>query len=304
MPPTATLAIDPALLQRLQGVELKSRFLVRGLYASRHRTADHGSSTEFIEHRDYRIGDELRRVDWRVLARTDRLFVKIHEMESTMKVHLLIDSSASMRVPAAAGLPGKLELACVIAGAITFLAEGQQDSIGLAFLGDRIEEFIPARQGVAHRTLLFEHLARPKGDGGGRFGDLVLEASQRLGRRGMAFLLTDALDDPDRLSAALRSLRVREQDATVIQILDRNELDFPFDRMTEFRHPESGARLVGDPASLRDGYLQRLREHLDRVADVCKKAQADFLFLDNACDLTKLLSLHFLRRHLQTGERR
>src|SRR5947199_7060000 len=110
------LRIDPAVLQRLKGIELRSRFLVRGLYNSRHRTADHGSSTEFIEHRDYRRGDELRRIDWRVLARTDRLSVKVHEMESTMKVHLVVDTSESMRVPPPPGLPGKLGLACVIAG--------------------------------------------------------------------------------------------------------------------------------------------------------------------------------------------
>src|SRR5262249_27719851 len=109
-----TLEIDPRLLERLKGIELKSRFLVRGLYVSRHRTADHGSSTEFIEHRDYRRGDELRRIDWRVLARTDRLSVKVHEMESTMKVHLVVDTSESMRVPPPAGLPGKLDLACLI----------------------------------------------------------------------------------------------------------------------------------------------------------------------------------------------
>src|SRR3954447_5323638 len=126
----APLQIDPAILQRLKGIELQSRFLVRGLYSSRHRTSDHGASTEFIEHREYRRGDELRRIDWRVMARTDRLFVKVHEMESNLRVHLVVDSSASMRVPPPAGLPGKLNLACVIAGAIATLAEGQQDSIG------------------------------------------------------------------------------------------------------------------------------------------------------------------------------
>src|SRR6516162_38990 len=104
MPITATpLSIDPAVLQRLKGIELRSRFLVRGLYSSRHRTADHGSSTEFIEHREYRRGDELRSIDWRVMARTDRLYVKVHEMESNMRVHLVVDTSASMRVPPPAG---------------------------------------------------------------------------------------------------------------------------------------------------------------------------------------------------------
>src|SRR4051794_38803823 len=95
----ARLEIDPALMQRIKGIELKSRFLVRGLYSSRHRTADHGSSTEFVEHREYRRGDELRSIDWRVMARTNRLYVKVHEMESNMRVHLVVDTSASMRVP-------------------------------------------------------------------------------------------------------------------------------------------------------------------------------------------------------------
>lgn len=293
-----TLDIDPTLLQQLRGIDLRSRFLVRGLYSSRHRTADHGSSTEFIELREYRRGDEIRRIDWRVLARTDRLHVKVHEMESTMRVHLVVDTSASMRVPPPTGLPSKLELACVIAGAIAFMAEAQQDSTGLTCIGDRIEEMIPAKQGPSHRSLLHQHLNEPKGGGGGRFGALVQELGGHLGTRGMVFLLSDALDDPDALEAALKTLRVRQQDTTLIQILDRNEVEFPYDRMTEFRHPETGERLVGDPAVLRANYLMRLQQHLERIESACKKAQADYLLLDNGSDLTKLLTLHFLRRFM------
>src|SRR5262245_47901553 len=289
MASTTQLEIDPSLMQKLKGIELKSRFLVRGLYNSRHRTADHGASTEFIEHREYRKGDELRRIDWRVLARTDRLFVKVHEMESNLRVHLVVDTSASMRVPPPAGLPGKLDLACVIAGAVATLVEGQQDATGLAFLGDRVDEFIPARQGKAHLALLYQHLGGPPGGGGGRFGALVKEVSPRLGSRGVVFLLTDALDDPDAFTAALRDLRVREQDVTVVHILDRNELEFPFDRMTEFRHPETNRRLVGDPAVLRANYLARLRAHIERIETGCQKSQAEYLRLDNGDDLARLL---------------
>lgn len=296
-----SLRLDPSLLQRLKGIELKSRFLVRGLYSNRHRTADHGISTEFIEHREYRKGDELRSVDWRVLARTDRLYVKVHEMESNMRVYLLLDTSASMRVPAPPGLPTKLELACTIAGGIAMMVESQQDSIGMLSLGDTIEEHIPARQGKNHLALLYQHLANPRGDGGGKFGDLVLEAAPRLGSRGMVFLLTDALDDPAKLLAAMKNLRVRQQDVTLIRILDLNEVEFPFDRMTEFRHPETGARVVGDPAGLRAKYLSRLQAHLDIVADGCRKAQADYLQLHNGEDLSKLLSLHFIRRLTRGG---
>jgi len=293
------LEIDPGLLQQLAGIELRSRFLVRGLYNSRHRTADRGSSTEFIEHREYRRGDELRTIDWRVLARTNRLYVKVHEMEANMRIHLVVDTSASMRVPPPAGLPGKLELACTIAGALALLAEGQQEAVGLFCLGERIEEYIPARQGQNHLRLLHQHLGNPRGGGGGTFGELLLEAGQRIGKRGMVFVLTDALDDPVPLGDALKNLRVREQDTILIQILDRNETEFPFDRMTEFLHPESGARLIGDPADLRKRYLERLAVHQAQVRDACQKAQADYLFLDTGADLGRLLALHLIRRMLR-----
>ena len=171
------LDIDPTLLQGLKNIELKSRFLVRGLYSSRHRTRRPGRSDRFVEHREYRWGDELRTIDWRVLARTDRLYVKVHEMEANMRVHVVLDTSASMRVPPPPELPGKLELAAVIAGAVAVLADGQQDAVGLLCLGDRIQEAIPARQGKEHLHLLASAPGALRGSGGGRFGDLVLESA-------------------------------------------------------------------------------------------------------------------------------
>ncbi|MDP6115127.1 MAG: DUF58 domain-containing protein [Planctomycetota bacterium] len=293
---TDHLKLDPALLQGLKGIEIKSRFLVRGLYHNRHRTSDFGASTEFIEHREYRKGDELRTIDWRVFARTDRFYVKVHEMESNMRVHILLDTSESMRVPPPEGLPGKLDLASTVAGAVAMMVETQQDGVGLMCLGDGIEEHIPPRQGKTHLALLFQHLSNPPGTGGGSFGDLALEANKRLGSRGMVFIVTDALDDPDRLFTALKNMRVREHDVTVLQILDRNEVEFPFDQMTEFRHPESAQKVVGDPAALRAKYLERLHGHVDKVEEYCQKAQADYLLINNEDDLNKLLSLHFIRR--------
>ncbi len=289
-------ALDPALLQRLKGIELKSRFLVRGLFNSRHRTGDFGSSTEFVEHREYRRGDELRQVDWRVYGRTNRFFVKVHEMEANMRVYLVLDTSDSMRVPPPRGLPGKLELASVVAGALAIMASGQQDAVGLYCIGDRIEERIPARQGEQHRHEILRHLGAPRGSGGGGFGKRLLEAGAQAGTRCLLFVLTDALDDLDELAVALRQLRERQQDVTLIRIFDRRELDFPFEQMTEFRHPESGERVIGNPVLLRERYRQRLAAHREQVRGICRKAQADLLELDTAGDLTQLLTVHFIRR--------
>lgn len=298
MPPsqTAMLKLDPALLQRLKGIEPRSRFLVRGLYSSRHRTSEFGPSAEFMEHREYRWGDDLRRIDWRVFARTDRYFVKLNELESEMSVRIFLDTSDSMRVPPPEGLPTKLELAAMIAGAVSVMAQAQQDSVGIFCLAEKIEEHIPPKQGQVHLATLFQHLEEPSGSGGNDFGVLLLEAGKRSSTRGLAICLTDALDNTETLANAMKNLRVREHDVTLIQILDLNELEFPFDRMTEFRHPETSRRLVGDPAALRTRYLERLHAHLEHVEAACRSAQADFLRLHNADDLARLLSLHFIRR--------
>jgi uncharacterized protein (DUF58 family) len=294
------LKIDPSLLQSLKGIELKSRVLMRGMYQSRHRTKDFGASTEFIEHRDYRAGDEIRTIDWRLYARTDRLFVKRHEMESNMRVYFLLDTSDSMRVPPPAGLPTKLELASVIVAAAATLVVMQQDSPGLYCLGDRIEERIPPKQGTLHLSELYQHLESPRGKGGGAFGDLVAEATRWIAPRAMVFIVTDALDDWPPLYEAMKGLHVRGQDVTLFQVMDRDELEFPYDRMTEFRHPESGARVVGDPIRLRDDYLRRLRAYLDQVEADCKKWRIDYMRLHNGEDLVGLLRSHFIRRMLTT----
>jgi len=259
------LWIDPRLLQRLKGIELRSRQLVRGLYANRHRTKDFGASTEFVEHRSYRRGDEVRDIDWRVFARTKRFFVKRHLMESNMRVHFVLDTSDSMRVTAPADLPTKLDLACMIAGAISMMAVTQQDSAGLCCFGDRMEERIPAKQGLRHLSLLYQHLVNPPGSGGGNFGELLQESLLTLGTRGLIFVITDALDDLPPLFDGLKMLRAQDNDVALFQVLDRNELLFPYDRMTEFRHPESTARVVGDPAQMRNEYLIRLQAHLVSV---------------------------------------
>jgi len=303
MPSAASraLTIDPAILQRLTGIELRSRFLVRGLFSSRHRTSDFGSSMEFIEHREYRWGDELRTIDWRVFGRSDRFYVKVHEMEADMRVQLVVDTSESMRVRPAPGLPGKLDLACVIAGAVATMAVEQQDSVGLFMIGDRIDTHLPARQGEMHLSQIFGRLSAPRGRGGGAFGRSLLEAGARAGTRGMMFVMTDALDDAGELSAALRILRQRTQDVTLIRIFDRRELDFPFDRMTEFRDPENDRRVYADPQGVRQNYLLALRAHRDRVADICRRAEADLLELDNTSDLARLLSSHMIRRLTMRG---
>jgi len=291
-----SLRIDPRLLESLTSIELKSRMLVRGLYNNRHRTSDFGSSNEFVEHRDYRRGDEVRTIDWRLFARTERLYVKRYEMESNMRVHFVLDTSDSMRVPPPAGLPSKLELAATIVGAVATMVITQQDAAGLYCLGDGIEERLPPKQGLNQLSEIYQHLSRPRGQKGGDFGGLLKQLTEWLGRRGVVFAVTDGLDDLERFFDALTGLCVRGHDVTLFQIFDRDELTFPYDKMTQFVHPESRQRVVCDPMMLRASYLDRLQRHVATIEDWCKKWRIDYLRLHNGEDLVKLLTSHFLKR--------
>jgi len=299
----SSLTIDPHLLEQMKGIDLKSRFIVRGFYENRHRTRDFGSSNEFVEHRDYQKGDEIRRIDWRVFARTKRLYVKRFEMEANMRVHFILDTSDSMRVPTDDHRPTKLALAASVTGAVAMMAVSQQDSAGLFCIGDKLEEAIPARQGMRHLALLYQHLGAPRGSGGGNFGRVAWDVMHRIGRRGVTFVTTDALDPVEPLFETLKGLAAREQDVTLLQVLDETELTFPFDKMTEFRHPETGQRGLGDPAALRERYLERLAVHQARIAEFCRQHGVDYLRIHNGDDLIGLLSSHFLQRFVRGAVR-
>jgi uncharacterized protein (DUF58 family) len=144
--------------------------------------------------------------------------------------------------------------------------------------------------------LLYQHLGSPRGKGGGNFGPIAWQVMQRIGRRGVTFVLTDALDALDPIFETLKGLMVREQDVTLLQVLDETELTFPFDKMTEFRHPESGRRIMGDPLALRARYLERLEAHQRRIGEFCHQQGVDYLRVHNGDDLIALLSSHFLQR--------
>ena len=176
------------------------------------------------------------------------------------------------------------------------MAVAQQDSVGLFCVGDKIEDAIPARQGMRHLALLYQRLGAPRGKGGGNFGEVAWEAMQRIGRRGLTFVLTDALDTLEPIFETLKGLMVREQDVTLLQVLDETELTFPFDKMTEFRHPESGRRIMGDPLALKARYLERFGAHQARVGEFCRQHGVDYLLVHNGDDLITLLSSHFLGR--------
>jgi uncharacterized protein (DUF58 family) len=271
--------LDPAVLARLGTMELKARTVVEGFLSGLHRSPYKGFSVEFAEYRQYLPGDDLSTLDWKVYARSDRHYVRKFEEETNLECHVLLDVSRSMAYRGAAAMT-KLEYAAVLAACLAFLMHRQRDATGLITFDEAITFRHPAgaRSGHLHALLLALERVQP-----GRQSNaaeplrLVAEA---LTKRSLVVLISDLLEDPDPVIRGLRQLRGRGSDVIVFQVLDPQELTFPFSGPARFRDVESGDELVGDAAALRADYLRELRTLTANYERELRGTGIDYLQLD------------------------
>jgi uncharacterized protein (DUF58 family) len=268
-PPSAsrTDLVDPRALMRLKSLELRARVIVEGFWKGIHRSPHHGFSVEFTEYRQYSPGDDTRYLDWRVLARSDRHFIKKYEDETNLRVYLLVDQSRSMGF---GSLPyTKAQYAATLAATLACFLDGQGDAVGLMAFDTAIRAYLPPRHRPGHLRRLMHHLDAPAAGPGTDLRAPLQRVAQMLTRRSMLILISDLLAPIDRLSADLGYLRARGHEVVVFQPLDPAEMTFAFDGPAHFEDVESGRRLYIDPAAARQSYQARLHAHLDAVATIC-----------------------------------
>ena len=256
MPP----ASDPKLLARLARLELRARTAVEGMQGGRHRSRARGASTTFAQHREYAPGDDPRRLDWKVLARTDRPIVREYEEESSLTLWLLLDASASMRF----GSPGwtKWQYATWLAASLARIAADQQDRVGVLLLrGGQAETLLPAAGGESHWAAIVAALEAAEPAGEGDPGAALEQAAGLLDRRGIVAWITDGFGAPEAAAHGVSLLRHRGHDLIVLRTLDPAELRFPYDQITRFEALEGAERLRLDPRAVRDAYLQEFEAH-------------------------------------------
>lgn len=289
--------LDPKILQQISGIELKARLLVEGLYASRHRSPHYGYSPEFLDHREYSPGDDLRTVDWRTYARTDRLYVKRFRMESNMNVVCLLDVSGSMGYePQQKGRLKKLEYASYMAASLCYLALRQQDSAGLITFDTGIRHFIPPGQGDRHLFLILNHLEGIQPGNETRLGDTIQRLIPRLPRRGIIVLISDCHDDPDGVVAGLKNVAARGHELIVFQLLDHDEVTWPFRNLCNFKDLETGATVMGDPLALRHAYLEKLSAFTSAIEHGCNLCGSDYRLIDTSKPIEEMLQSYLLMR--------
>lgn len=281
-------------LAKLGRVELTARRAVEGTLTGKHKSPFRGFSVEFAEHRPYFPGDDPRYLDWKALAKLDKLFVRQFEQETNMKCYLLLDASGSMGYGSVNG--SKLDYALKLSALLAYLVLRQGDAIGLAVFSERLRKFIPARRSSSHLQVILEALEQVKPEGQTHFRRVTEELSALLKRRSLMVLLSDLLDEDEALSVALHYLQRRGHDVLVLHILDPDELQLPFTLPSMFVDMEEPARLPVDPESLRSAYRERVERFLKECRDKCGQAGAHYLRLTTDTDEASALGFYLAWR--------
>ena len=269
MTPGSRRYLRPEAIARIARLELRARAVVEGVLAGLHKSPYKGQSVEFLQHREYVRGDDLRRVDWKVWGRQDRLYVKEFEEETNLRLTLLVDGSASMDY--ASGPLGKYAYAATLAASLAWLALSHGDAVGCALFDDKVRASVPARTKRSHLTSVVEVLETPRSNRPTAFLPVLRELAETLPRRGMVIVVSDLLGDREGVFQGLKLLRKRGHDLVVLHVMDDEELDFPFEGPTRFEGLELPEAIACNPRALRAGYLEALGEFL---ADVRRRSAA------------------------------
>ena len=292
--PDSKRFLHPEAIKRISRMELRARHIVEGFLSGMHRSPYFGQSVEFLQHREYAIGDDLRHVDWKVWARQDRRVIKQYEEDTNLRCTLLVDTSASMTY--GNGPLNKYEYACTVASSLAYLILKQQDAVGCVAFDDDIRTKVPVRSKRTHLQSVIDALAvttpRDKTDMHGIFR----KVSETYPRRGMMVVVSDLLTDPQAVLRGLKLLRRRGHDVMVFHIMDDDELDFPFNGPTRFDGLESLDYLNCNPRALREGYLNAVNEFLDEVRRGCARNTVDYALIRTSHPLDAVLASYLSTR--------
>lgn len=289
-------ALDMQLLAELPSLTLQARYMVEGFLSGRHRSPQKGSSVEFAEYRDYQFGDDLRRVDWRLYGRTDRLHVKVYEEETQLRLFTVLDISKSMDFHSRPGLLRKIEFARILIAALALIAQRQGDAFGLGIADTELSDFLAARASSSHWRSYVGKLETVVPGGTTSLAKSLEDLAEVIPSRSMVVVASDFYEDLDRLQSALRRLRHDHQEVIALQVLDPLEVDFDFDQSGIFVDVESGAQLKLDAPAAKRGYLERFGKFCSELDEMFQLAGGDLLRLRTDQSPIEMVSHYLARR--------
>ena len=273
--------LDPKVVAAIDDLEVVARHIVEGLRTGEHRSPFHGFSAEFSQYRPYRPGDDLKYLDWKVLARTDRLYTRQFRETTNLSAMLVLDSSASMAYPNDPRGDGvsKFAYARLIAAALAYLLVQQGDAVGLMTMADGKFVYVPPRGGRMHLRRVLAHLSKLTPAGAWTPGAVIARAAELLRRRGVMLVLSDFYDAETETLTELKRAARRGHETALLQVMSRAEIEFPYAGGVEFEDLEgAGTRLV-EASALAPGYRARVADFLDRWRTQARGSGLDYSLL-------------------------
>ncbi len=299
--------LDPEALAKVHRLGLIARQVVEGFVSGRHKSPYKGFSVEFAEHREYVPGDDPRDLDWRVLGRTDRYYIKQYVEETNLRAVILLDASGSMRYAGrqAARHRGralsKFRYGQFLAASLAHLMIHQQDAAGLVTFDTRIRRYIPPRSQVSHLRVILEELADTACGGETSLAGVFHDIAERVRRRGLVIIISDLFDDAGEVLKALHHFRYRRHEVLLLHVMAEEELTFPFDRWSLFRDLEVAAHRVHlDPLALKSEYLARVRGFVRRLEIGCGQMNVDYVQLSTKNSFDLALAHYLAQRMART----
>jgi uncharacterized protein (DUF58 family) len=293
--------LEPALVERLNHLQLSARRVVEGTTTGLHKSPLKGASIEFRQHRFYVAGDDPRRLDWRVLGRTDRPYIKEYDQETNLRCLLLLDASGSMGYAGGGSGESKFDYACRLAASMAYLMLANTESVGLGLFGAGISRWVAPHAGTGQLSRIIETLERATPRGASAPEKAMNAAADRLGRRSLVILISDCFAPVKTFSTGLARLSHDRHEVMVLRVLDPDETSFPFKTWTQFRGIEGESPQSVDPALMRRTYLDNFGNHRRDLEEGCRRLGAQFAHFPTDVPLLDSLTAFLRRRERSTG---
>ena len=265
---------------RIQNLELTARTVVEGFVSGLHQSPYLGFSVDFAEYRPYQLGDELKRIDWNVYARSDKLYIKLYEGETNTRVLILLDMSGSMAY--ASGEVRKIDYAKILAACLSYFAYQQRDGVGLVTFDTEVRSHIPARRQAGQLSNILKEIDHSEASRETAFKKPLRYLAEVLNRRGIIVVISDFYDEPANIIAGLKALKSKGNDIMAFHIMDDYEMTFPFEEMAQFEDLETLKKLHVIPEYLRPAYLQVLNRHMEELRKGLSGVQIDYTLMNTS----------------------
>ncbi len=272
--------LSPELVAALKPLSLRARVIVEGAMTGMHKSPHHGQSIEFAERKEYAAGDDIRRLDWKALARFDRLYIKKYEEETNLKAFIALDSSASMNYMGRDSRMSKFDYAKTMAAAFIYLLYQQQDKAAIAFFAGKLEREFFSRGSAALLNDGLLELERAKAEGLSDFETALGQIAQRVYKRSLVVVLSDLLDASDEGLRIIQQIKKRGADVVLFLILDGDEIDFPFRELARFEGMEDERFALAEPDAVRAAYKDEIKKFIAAARSKCNESGVDFVLAD------------------------